>query len=150
MEQATPSFECPACNKKFKGKPGLAGKKIKCPQCAELVVMTSSKPRPAREGATVEESPTLMPRELPPATQMEVSSVEPGASPDEELLHFLAPPQQPDELGRLGHYRILKVLGAGGMGVVFRAEDTQLDRIVALKAMLPSLASSPASRKRFV
>ena len=37
-------------------------------------------------------------------------------------LTFLRPPQQPDEIGRLGTYRILKTLGAGGMGVVFLAE----------------------------
>ena len=39
---------------------------------------------------------------------------------------FLAPPEQPDEIGRLGHYRVLKLLGHGGMGVVFQAEDAEL------------------------
>jgi hypothetical protein len=69
---------------------------------------------------------------------------------DPELYDFLAPPQAPDELGRLGPYRVLQVLGAGGMGVVFRAEDPQLARLVALKAMLPALAASASARQRFL
>jgi eukaryotic-like serine/threonine-protein kinase len=63
---------------------------------------------------------------------------------------FLAAPQQPDELGRLGDYRVLGVLGTGGMGVVFRAEDSQLARQVALKAMLPGFVASEGARQRFV
>jgi serine/threonine protein kinase len=63
---------------------------------------------------------------------------------------FLAPAEGPDELGRLGPYRVLKVLGSGGMGVVFLAEDTKLIRRVALKAMLPSMAKNQESRERFL
>jgi WD40 repeat protein len=66
-----------------------------------------------------------------------------------EAIDFLAPPQATDEIGRLGPYRILKVLGAGGMGIVFQAEDEQLQRQVAVKAMLPTLAASAAARQRF-
>jgi serine/threonine protein kinase len=67
-----------------------------------------------------------------------------------ELICFLAPPQADDELGRLGPYRVLNVLGAGGMGVVYQAEDPQLKRLVALKAMLPAVAASPVNRQRFL
>jgi serine/threonine protein kinase len=63
---------------------------------------------------------------------------------------FLAPPQSPDELGRLGPYRVLKVLGIGAMGVVFQAEDPHLRRLVALKVMRPSLAASPEFHRRFL
>ncbi|QDU98906.1 protein kinase domain-containing protein [Lignipirellula cremea] len=64
-------------------------------------------------------------------------------------IRFLAPPQQPDEIGRLGDYRVLEVMGVGGMGVVFRAEDPHLQRLVALKAMKPAVAASRSSRDRF-
>src|SRR5436309_1140914 len=43
---------------------------------------------------------------------------------------YLDPPRQPEEIGRLAHYRVLKPLGAGGMGQVFLAEDTLLVRRV--------------------
>jgi serine/threonine protein kinase/WD40 repeat protein len=67
-----------------------------------------------------------------------------------ELTEFLGPPQAPDELGRLGGFRILKILGYGGMGVVFQGEDTRLGRKVAIKAMLPHLAGSKTSQDRFL
>jgi WD40 repeat protein len=63
---------------------------------------------------------------------------------------LLAPAQQPDELGRLGPYRVLQVLGAGGMGVVFRAEDTSLQRPVALKVLKPELSANADFRQRFL
>jgi tRNA A-37 threonylcarbamoyl transferase component Bud32 len=53
-------------------------------------------------------------------------------------------------LGRLGGFRILKVLGHGGMGVVFQAEDAKLGRPVAIKAMLPHLAGSKSAQERFL
>jgi urea transport system substrate-binding protein len=51
---------------------------------------------------------------------------------------------------RIAHYRILKLLGRGGMGAVYEAEDTDLHRVVALKVILPEFAASPAARERFL
>ena len=65
-------------------------------------------------------------------------------------LSFLARAMEPDELGRLAHYRVLKVLGQGGMGVVFLAEDTQLQRPVALKVIRPDVGHSLENRQRFL
>ncbi len=82
------------------------------------------------------------------ATQAFVGAA--GTDPLAERFAFLSPPQAADEIGRLGTYRVLKVLGAGGMGVVFQAEDMNLKRKVALKVMRPEASALPTARDRFL
>ncbi len=66
-----------------------------------------------------------------------------------QVLDSLGPTDDPESLGRIGGYEVTGVVGAGGMGVVLKAHDRSLDRIVAIKVMAPHLASSGSARKRF-
>jgi serine/threonine protein kinase/predicted RNA-binding Zn-ribbon protein involved in translation (DUF1610 family) len=161
------ALSCSACQKKLAVKADLAGKQVKCPGCGQLTIVPAQisvgaasaedscslppapnlellESAPARRDAGV--APTHPPSEKPDAT----IGVNPDDGHDSSLTEFLAPPQADDELGRLGAFRILKILGHGGMGVVFLGEDARLSRKVAIKAMLPHLAQSKSSRQRFL
>ena len=72
------------------------------------------------------------------------------STPGDDDARVLSPPEGPDELGRLGGYRVTRRLGRGGMGMVYAAEDMALRREVAVKVMLPGLAADPIARERFL
>lgn len=65
------------------------------------------------------------------------------------LIELLGPTDDPNMMGRIGSYEIVGILGQGGMGAVFKAFDAALNRYVAIKVLLPHLASSGAARARF-
>ncbi len=81
-------------------------------------------------------------------------------------LQRLLPPEQPSAqstsaggtasipsfqpIARIGRYELEQLIGRGGMGLVFRAWDTQLHRVVAVKTLSMSLWSMPAARERFI
>jgi serine/threonine protein kinase len=159
------SFACPDCGRNLNVRDELGGKKGKCPHCANAIRI----PEAAGHGSTnVDQAAET----LPPRTQASRAAPQkPGDSgglpthghaasqqetgtdqgpPPAQLVEFLAPPQQPGELGRLAQYRVLRVLGHGGMGVVYKAEDALLKRLVALKVMLPALANNDTARQRFL
>lgn len=78
------------------------------------------------------------------------TEVRPAKDQPVEFATLFEPALGPDEIGRLGNYRIFRLLGRGGMGMVFEAQDLLLERRVALKIMLPNLAINHSNRIRFI
>ena len=64
-------------------------------------------------------------------------------------LDFLAKSDNPAMLGRLGEFEILELIGCGGMGIVLKGYDHELNRYVAVKVLHPHCATSAAARRRF-
>jgi serine/threonine protein kinase/Leucine-rich repeat (LRR) protein len=147
------AFPCTACHTKLTVKDDLAGKRVRCPSCGAIVAVPASSAQPSRSVSTAKQPLQAPPGSeqitQPPAASAEATAPpSPSAGHDGSLTDFLAPPQADDELGRLGGYRILQVLGHGGMGVVFLADEPALGRKVAIKVMRP--AASAAARQRFL
>lgn len=74
----------------------------------------------------------------------------PGTSTGSDTEAAAAPARPQGTPAVIGEYRVLGELGHGGMGVVYRAEDSQLRREVALKVMLPQFAANALAKSRFV
>ncbi len=65
-------------------------------------------------------------------------------------LNLLRPSDKPGCLGLLGTYEVQELIGRGGMGIVLRAIDPKLNRVVAIKLLAPELAAQVSSRRRFL
>jgi serine/threonine protein kinase/formylglycine-generating enzyme required for sulfatase activity len=72
-------------------------------------------------------------------------------SDDESIsLSFLEPSLKPGSIGKLAHYEVLSEIGQGAFGIVLKAFDEKLHRLVAIKVMNPQLAATSPPRKRFL
>ncbi len=68
----------------------------------------------------------------------------------QQLRHLLAEPSHPELLGRISRYELEQLVGRGGMGLVFRAHDTELHRVVAVKTLAMHLIPIASARERFI
>lgn len=64
-------------------------------------------------------------------------------------IDFLSPAMHPELLGRIGRYDVERIIGVGGMGVVLKAYDSELHRVVAIKVLAEHLANNSSARRRF-
>lgn len=68
----------------------------------------------------------------------------------QELQRLLPAPCHPELLARIGRYELEQLIGRGGMGLVFRARDTELHRVVAIKTLALYLLPFGSARERFI
>jgi serine/threonine protein kinase len=148
------AFSCPHCGVQLQAKENMAGKSGPCPKCSRAVQTPPANTSSAsgsdqksgqRSNARAAKQQTLPPASSTSETDIPVLKLTPPKGYD-----FLAPPEELDELGRLGPYLIRKVLANGAMGIVFEAQDAQLKRLVALKVMKPDLAAQADFHRRFL
>ncbi len=78
------------------------------------------------------------------------TEIAPASAPGGAAVPRFGPPVADGEVGTLGPYRVLKELGKGGMGAVYLALDTRLERQLALKVMLPEFAADREAKARFL
>lgn len=144
---------CPACAVRFKKSLVLKGC-FRCPRCNKSISITRRK-RSLAERLALATIVSERKQHQEATGNHAWTCAAPTKAGDIWLRHrailsMLAPPRSDAELGRLVGYRILDVLGRGGMGVVFLGEDECLGRRVAIKAMLPDLGSCDHARLRFL
>ncbi|QDV44319.1 Serine/threonine-protein kinase PknB [Stieleria neptunia] len=88
-----------------------------------------------------------LPISLTMPTETTTVQTDGGKHPD---FPFFDSPTRQDSIGRIGTFEALQLLGRGGNGIVFKAFDEKLHRIVALKVMAPELTATSPARKRFL
>ncbi|MFL5340496.1 MAG: protein kinase domain-containing protein, partial [Gemmataceae bacterium] len=119
-----------------------------CLQCQRLLDDLAGADR--RWSDMAQEAFTAAPPEPEFARALHELRDRPPAATTDSSLPFLQPSDEPGHLGKLDGYEILSEVGRGGMGVVLKAFDPKLQRLVAVKVLAPQLAASGPARQRFL
>jgi eukaryotic-like serine/threonine-protein kinase len=145
------AIACPYCKHPLSLKAAKPGKYTpKCPKCSRGFQLAVSDDAAHSVLVSVLEDP-----DVTTAPVADSASSEPSATEFGETASGLPPPQSAKDAGpkevlaTLGGYQVLKLLGRGGMGAVYLARQTSLDRLVAVKVMLPKAAANPGFVARF-
>ncbi len=155
------TFKCIHCGHQIEASDSVRETAIRCARCGKML---APKPRSTAASTEIAATPILQSdaKDLDVAPPMAPADVATDQSCDGETLipkakkpidpsfPFLSPAQDPGEIGRLAHYRVIRLIGQGGMGIVFEAFDSELQRPVALKVMRPELAQDAVARQRFL
>ena len=126
-----------------------------CPECrAALERFDSSSPDwwDDAKDSWLEDGLSIAPPSQRSVVTLEVGMDLPEDTPlelERVSLNFLEEPSHPELMGRLGRFDIERVIGVGGMGIVLKAYDTELHRVVALKVLARHLANNASARRRF-
>jgi serine/threonine-protein kinase len=125
-----------------------------CPQCQARLDSEAGPPDDLLGVIRQVGDPTLAPDDPTLSHVLErlhsATSAERNSAGEPADLYFLDPTDRPGLLGMLGGYEVQEVLGQGGMGVVLKAFDPTLDRLVAIKVLAAAIAGSATARKRFL
>ncbi|OYW13248.1 MAG: hypothetical protein B7Z55_17155, partial [Planctomycetales bacterium 12-60-4] len=147
-----PEADCPAVEDFVERSPAAAETLARMlPVTDTLIVAVSNSPQIPEPPAEVRElADTVKRRSLGEPEKTLLSGAQGlDSAYSDDWPAILAPAESAEELGRLGDYRVFRILGRGGMGVVFDAEDVRLHRRVALKVVSTSIAQNPNAKARF-
>lgn len=142
-------LRCAVCGHEVAVSDSLRDVGIRCARCGNPLAV---KPPPDQAKTEMSGVPAFDTGQAgqPTSQASDEDTFSPHQPPRPITFSFLSPPRHGNELGSLGPYRVVRLIGQGGMGIVFEAVDGSLDRSVALKVMKPESAQDESARQRFL